>query len=115
MANRSYCYGDFIHHNGISHNRDWLSGGKNLPEILLEYHQYYGGNNEYSYRNLFRKMDKICHSDKPHCTVTICARDLYRNPMLCEKLVGRTGILLKENGQPIATLSVILVVYRKYF
>ena len=29
---------------------------------------YYGGTNEYSYRNLFWKMDKICHSDKPHYT-----------------------------------------------
>ena len=35
-------------------NRDWLSGGENLPEILLGYHQYHDGDNEYSYRDLFR-------------------------------------------------------------
>ena len=28
---------------------NWLSGWKNLLEILLGYHQYYGGTNEYSY------------------------------------------------------------------
>ena len=77
-------------------NRDWLSGGKNLSEILLGYTQHHGGNNEYSYRNLFRRMDKICHSDKPHCTVTSGACGLYRNPMLCERLAGRTGILLNK-------------------
>ena len=31
---------------------------ENLPEILLGYHQHYGGNNEYSYRNLLWRMDK---------------------------------------------------------
>ena len=41
-------------------------------------------------------MDKICHTDKPHCTVTAGACDLYWNPMLCERLAGRTGILLKQ-------------------
>ena len=54
MADRSYCYGNFIHHNGIPNNRDWLSGGENLPEILLGYYQYHDGDNEYSYRDLFR-------------------------------------------------------------
>ena len=49
---------------------------------------------EYSYRNLLRRMDKICHPDKPHCTVTSCECGLYRNSMLCKRLVGRTGILL---------------------
>ena len=36
----------------ISDNQDRLSGWKNLLEILLGYHQYYGGTNEHSYRNL---------------------------------------------------------------
>ena len=80
----------------ISHNRDWLSGGKNLPEILLGYYQHHGDDNEYSYRNLFWRMDKICSSDKPYCTVTTCACGLYWNSMLCERLAGRTGILLIE-------------------
>ena len=40
-------------------------------------------------------MDKIYPSDKPHCTVTSGACSLYRNPVLCERLAGRTGILLK--------------------
>ena len=75
---------------------DWLSGGKNLPEILLGYHQYHDGDNEYSYCNLLRKMDKINHSDEPYSTVTSCARGLYRNPMLCERLAGGTRILLKQ-------------------
>lgn len=48
--------------NGIADNRDWLSGGENLPEILLGYYQHHGGDNEYSYHNLFRKMDKINYS-----------------------------------------------------
>ncbi len=94
LADRSYCYGNFIHHNGITDSLDWLSDWKNLPEILLGYHQYYGDTNEYGYRNLFWRMDKICYSDKPHCTVTSCAGGLYRNQMLCERLVGRTRILL---------------------
>ena len=80
-------------------NRNWLSCGKNLPEILLGYYQHHGGNNEYSYHKLFRRMDKIYHSDKPYCTATSGACGLYRNPMLCERLSGRTRILLKENGQ----------------
>ena len=42
-------------------------------------------------------MDKICYSDKPYCAITSCACGLYRNPMLCERLAGRTGILLKFN------------------
>ena len=49
--------------------------------------------------SLLRRMDKICHSDKPHCTVASGACDLYWNPMLCERLAGRTGILLNENRQ----------------
>ena len=52
--------------------------------------------NEYSYCNLLRKMDKINHSDEPYSTVTSCARGLYRNPMLCERLAGGTRILLKQ-------------------
>ena len=99
LADRSYCYGSFIHHNRIADSLDWLSGGKNLPEILLGYTQYYGSDNEYSYRNLFWRMDKICHSNKSHCTTTSDACDLCRNPMLCERLAGRTRILLKGNGQ----------------
>ena len=39
----SYCYGNFIHHDGITDSLDWLSGGENLPEILLGYHQYHDG------------------------------------------------------------------------
>ena len=42
-------------------------------------------------------MDKICPSDKPYCTVASSVGDLYRNPVLCERLAGRTGILLKFN------------------
>ena len=61
----------------------------NISEILLGYHQYHGGNNEYGYRNLLWRMDKICHSTKPHCTVTSCACGLYRNPMLHERLAGK--------------------------
>ena len=58
--------------------------------------QYHDGDNEYSYCNLLRKMDKINHSDEPYSTVTSCARGLYWNPMLSERLVGRTRILLKK-------------------
>ena len=45
----NYC----IDKNNIT-NRNWLSGGENLPEILVGYHQYHDGDNEYSYRDLFR-------------------------------------------------------------
>ena len=57
-------------------------------------------------RDLFRRMDKICHSDKPHCTVTSGACGLYWNPMLCERLEGRTGILLidKKGHVPLFNL-----------
>ena len=51
--------------------------------------------NEYSYCNLLRKMDKINHSDEPYSTVSSCVCGLYRNPMLCERLAGRTRILLR--------------------
>ena len=84
------CYGN------KNRNRNWLSGWENLPELLLGYHQYHDGDNEYSYCNLLRKMDKINHSDEPYSTVTSCARGLYRNPMLCERLAGETRILLKQ-------------------
>ena len=40
-------------------------------------------------------MDKICPSDKPYCTVASGVGDLYRNPVLCERLAGRTRILLR--------------------
>ena len=86
---------NFIYHNGIADNRDWLSGGENLPEILLGYYQHHGGDNEYSYHNLFRKMDKINYSDKPHYVATSGTCGLYRNPMLCEKLARKTRIFLK--------------------
>ena len=93
-------------------NLDWLSGWKNLSEILLGYYQHYGGTNEYSYCNLFRRMDKICHSDKPHYTVASCARGLYRNPMLCERLAGRTRILLKGKWTPeMLKLSVLQITH----
>ncbi len=81
----------------ISDNQDRLLDGKNLPEILQGYPQHYGGNNEYSYHNLLWRMDKICLSDKPYCTVASGVGDLYRNPVLCERLAGRTGIFLKSN------------------
>ena len=41
-------------------------------------------------------MDKINHSDKPYCTVISDACGLYRNKTLCERLAGRTRILLKQ-------------------
>ena len=47
------------------------------------------------------QVGKICPSDKPHCTVTSCACGLYWNPMLCERLAGRTGILLSRSGLPV--------------
>ena len=31
------------------------------------------------------------------CTDTTWSCGLYRNPMLCERLAGRTGIFLKSN------------------
>ena len=31
-----YCYGNFIYHNGIADNRDWLSGGENLPKYCWD-------------------------------------------------------------------------------
>ena len=42
------------------------------------------------------QVGKIWYSDKPHCTVTSGAFGLYWNPMLCERLAGRTGTLLKN-------------------
>ena len=89
--------GDFIHNNRIDYSLDWLSGWKNLPEILLGYHQHHDGDNEYSYRNLLWRMDKSCHSVKSHCTAISGACGLYRNPMLRERLAGRTRILLRKN------------------
>ena len=85
-----YCYGNFIYHNGIADNRDWLSGGENLPEILLGYLQYHSGDNEYSYCNLLWGMDKISYFYKSHYVVANGTYGLYRNQMLCE----RTGTLL---------------------
>ena len=41
-------------------------------------------------------MDKICYSDKPHCTAISGECGLYRNKMLCERLAGRTRVLLKQ-------------------
>ena len=69
--------GNFIYHNGIADNRDWLSGGENLPEILLGYYQHHGGDNEYSYHNLFRKMDKINYSDNLIMLLTSGTCGLY--------------------------------------
>ena len=41
-------------------------------------------------------MEKICYSDKPYCVITSGACGLYRNHMLCERLAGKTRILLKQ-------------------
>ena len=87
---------DLNYNNRITDSWDWLSGWKNLPEILLGYPQYHSGDNEYSYCNLLWRMDKINHFDEPYSTVTSYARGLYRNPMLCERLAGGTRILLKQ-------------------
>ena len=57
--------------------------------------------------NLLRRMDKIYPSDKSHCTAFSGACGLYRNKMLCERLVGKTRTLLKINGQLKMTLSVL--------
>ena len=48
---------NFIRNNRVADNRDGLSGRKNLPEILLGYHQYRGSDNEYSCCNLLWRMD----------------------------------------------------------
>ena len=80
-------------------NRNWLSGWKNLPEILLGYHQYHSGDNEYSYCNLFWRLDKICYFYKSHYTIITGACGLYWNQMLYERLAGRTGILLRKETQ----------------
>ncbi|MFQ9749794.1 MAG: DUF6040 family protein [Anaerobutyricum soehngenii] len=49
----------FLRNNRVAEKviRDWLSGRKNLPEILLGYHQYRGSDNEYSCCNLLWRMD----------------------------------------------------------
>ena len=41
------------------------------------------------------QMDKICYSCKSYHAVATGACDLYWNSMLCERLAGRTGILLR--------------------
>ena len=46
-------------------------------------------------------MDKICLSDKPYCTVASGVGNLYRNPVLCERLAGRTRILLKQKEKQV--------------
>ena len=80
--------------NRITDNRDWLSGRKNLSEILLGYPQYHSGDNEHGYCNLFWRLDKICYFYKSHCTIITGACGLYWNQMLCERLDGRKRILL---------------------
>ena len=104
-------YGDFIHNNRITDSWDWLSGRKNLPEILLGYHQHCGSYYKHSHCNLFWRLDKICYFYKSHYTITIGACGLYWNPMLCERLDGRTGILLNWNISRSAP-AYILFIYR---
>ena len=74
----------------MDYSLEWLSGWKNLPEILLGYPQYHSGDNEYSYCNLLWGMDKISYFYKSHYVVANGTYGLYRNQMLCE----RTGTLL---------------------
>ena len=80
----------------MDYSLEWLSGRENLSEILLGYPQYHSGDNEYSYCNLFWRLDKICYFYKSHYTITTGACGLYWNSMLCERLDGRTGILLRK-------------------
>ena len=84
--------------SGLADNWDWLSDWKNLPEILLGYYQHHGGNNEYSYCNLFWRMDKICHSDKPHCTVTIRTVFIYYCCETCPALYYNTYEKVHRNN-----------------
>ena len=95
----------------MADRRDWLPDRKNLSKILLGYHQYHGSNNEYSYCNLLWRLDKIYYFYKSHYTITIGACGLYWNPMLCERLDGRTGILLNWNISRSAP-AYILFIYR---
>ena len=46
----------------------------------------------------FGKWIKKCYSDKSHHAVATGACGLYWNQMLCERLDGRTRILLKKQG-----------------
>ena len=46
-----------IRNNRVADRRDWLPDRKNLPEILLGYHQYCGSYYKHSHCNLFWKMD----------------------------------------------------------
>ena len=82
----------------ITDSWDWLSGRKNLPEILLGYHQHCGSYYKHSHCNLFWRLDKICYFYKSHYTIITGACGLYWNQMLCERLDGRTRILLKKQG-----------------
>ena len=111
LADCQCCYGNFIRNNRIADNRDWLPDRKNLSKILLGYHHYHGSNNEYSYCNLLWRLDKIYYFYKSHYTITIGACGLYWNPMLCERLDGRTGILLNWNISRSAP-AYILFIYR---
>lgn len=56
----------------------------------------YGGLDVDDIESLLQDVsNKICYSCKYHHTVAIGACDLYWNSMLCERLAGRTGILLR--------------------
>ena len=98
----------------ITDSWDWLSGRKNLPEILLGYHQHCGSYYKHSHCNLFWRLDKICYFYKSHYTIITGACGLYWNQMLCERLDGRTGILLRKDGRPSKTRLSVLWMKRNY-
>ena len=59
----------------------------------------------------FGEWIKICYSCKSYHAVATGACDLYWNSMLCERLAGRTGILLNWNISRSAP-AYILFIYR---
>ena len=75
----------------------------------------YGGLDVDDIESLLQDVsNKICYSCKYHHTVAIGACDLYWNSMLCERLDGRTGILLRKDGRPSKTRLSVLWMKRNY-
>ena len=65
-------------------------------EILLGYDYHNGDTRKYGNSNLFRRLDKDNITSQSTVSIVIGTGNICRDKMVCERLAGNKGILLKH-------------------
>ena len=67
--------------------------------MLLEYDYHNGNTYKHGNSNLLWRFDKDSIADQSAISLIIRATGICWNQMVCERLAGNKGILLRTNGQ----------------